>query len=152
MENEDYAGGEILRLASLAQDDTSSVTRLAGDRRLTASPQGEAEGSTSGASRHLSALRCPKSTSGLRLSSCFSTAAEKEPSLHLPPAARGLLFPVRGEGKVGVFAIRGRSFGIVFGICAQILDAGEGRVYSNIRNKAFHRKEGIPCTRCCSPP
>ena len=28
-------------------DDTSSVTRLAGDRRLTASPQGEAEGSSS---------------------------------------------------------------------------------------------------------
>ena len=44
----------------------------------TAPPEGEPRtGTSSGASRHLSALRCPKSTSGLRLSSCFSTAAEK---------------------------------------------------------------------------
>ena len=35
------AGGEILRAA---QDDTSSGIRLAGDRRLTASPQGEGRG------------------------------------------------------------------------------------------------------------
>ena len=47
--------GDLIRplcghLSSLRRegDDTSSVTRLAGDRRLTASPQGEAEGSSSG--------------------------------------------------------------------------------------------------------
>ena len=35
---------------------------------------------------------------GASNSSCFSTAAGKEPSLILPQAARGLFSPVRGEG------------------------------------------------------
>ena len=39
------------------------------------------------------ALRCPKNRSGLRFSSGFSTAADKTPSLHLPPAARCRLIP-----------------------------------------------------------
>ncbi len=59
----------------------------------------------------LSTLRCPKNTSGLRFSSCFSTAAEKEPSLFLPQAARGLFSPVRGEGFA---APRGQALGVFF--------------------------------------
>ena len=55
-------------------------------------------GTSSGASRHLSTLRCPKNAAGLRFPLHFSTAAEKEPSLYPPLAARGLLSPVRGEG------------------------------------------------------
>ena len=55
-------------------------------------------GTSSGTSRHLSTLRCPKNAAGLRFPLHFSTAAEKEPSLYPPLAARGLLSPVRGEG------------------------------------------------------
>ena len=47
-----------------------------------------------------STLRCPKTAAGLRFPLHFSTAAEKEPSLFLPQAARGLLSPVR-EGGLG---------------------------------------------------
>ena len=57
----------------------------------------------------LSTLRCPKNTSGLRFSSCFSTAAEKEPSLFLPQAARGLFSPVLGGGFA---APRGQALGV----------------------------------------
>ncbi len=46
---------------------------------------------------HLTSLRYPENTSGLRESLCFPTAAQKTSSLFLPPAARGCFFPAGGR-------------------------------------------------------
>ena len=46
----------------------------------------------------LAPSRCRWQREGASNSSGFSTAAQKEPSLYPPLAARGLLSPVRGEG------------------------------------------------------
>ena len=59
---------------------TSSVIRLAGDGGC-----------------HLSTLRCPKNTSGLRFPSCFSTAAEIASSLPPPLAAGTRNSPCAGK-------------------------------------------------------
>ena len=56
---------------------------------------------------HLTGLRYPENTSGLRESLCFPTAAQKTSSLFLPPAARGC-FPPAG-GRLGAGIVRALS-------------------------------------------